>query len=181
MNQIVIVRPGPGILGALSPVVELKKTMRLDLKQMQEIVGGYIEIVHPDEMPPWACVVCDEEGKLKDRPVFWRCLIGGKMDEICGTFFVCTEGIVDGEPDLVPLTMEQAQEVVRVLYEQQLYEPQPTIKKEEKKQTKALTLPAFMDGIAGEICIEICKWRVTAEDDEDLERHCKDCPVNRLV
>lgn len=58
-----------------------------DLDTYQFIVGGYIECVYLD-----GCVlVCDEEGKLKHKPINvytpWN-------DPIVGTFFVCG---VDGE------------------------------------------------------------------------------------
>ena len=72
------------------------------LKTMQTVVGGYIEVIrHPDNEK--LLIVCDEEGKMKDkdfnRPI---CVDGEQKDVICGDFFICRE---DGE-DMVSLTEE---------------------------------------------------------------------------
>lgn len=38
------------------------------LEKAQEIVGGYVEVVHPRHTP--GCVfLCDEEGLLKNKPI----------------------------------------------------------------------------------------------------------------
>lgn len=182
MNCIVVVKPHKS--GYFAEIEKRFAKRNMTLKEMQEIVGGYIEIVCPDELPKWARLVCNQEGKLKGLPRMWNCHIKEQPDAICGTFFVCAEGIVDGEPDLVPLTEEQEKVVMKCMaggFSSWIDIEAGTQTKKEKEKQRALTLPEFMDGITGEICIEICKWRVTAEDDEDLERHCKDCPVNRLV
>ena len=195
MNQIVIVRKG-----ADGPVMETKKMERLTLENMQGIVCGHIEIVHPDELPPWACVVCDDEGKLKGRPGLWDCHIRGWDDTICGTFFVCAEGIVDGEPDLVPMTKEQVLDVKHVLapsvacvdsvsaaasvgasQSATARSPQETRTHRGGAKTEAPTVPKLLEEIVAAVCDGICKWCVTAEDIEDLQRHCEKCPVGRLV
>ena len=72
------------------------------LKTMQNVVDGYIEVIpHPDNEE--LLIVCDEEGKMKDKP-FNRPLYvdGERKDVICGDFFICRE---DGE-DMVSLTEE---------------------------------------------------------------------------
>ncbi len=53
------------------------------LRDMQQTVGGYIEIIHPFDDP--VALVCDEEGKLKDYEP--NRAIAGK-DIIVGTFFL---------------------------------------------------------------------------------------------
>ena len=57
------------------------------LKEMQALVGGYIQAVYPFEDP--VAVVCNEEGKNLGLP-FNRPLLdehGLPYDIICGTFF----------------------------------------------------------------------------------------------
>ena len=58
------------------------------LKTMQDIVGGYIEVV--GLFGDWACIVCNEEGKMMGLEPN-RVLIdenGNPYDILCGTFFV---------------------------------------------------------------------------------------------
>ena len=74
------------------------------LKEMQALVGGYIEIVPLSDTEP-VLAVLNEEGKLLDLP-YNRALTddnGIPYDIICGTFFVAG---VDGE-DIGSLTQEQ--------------------------------------------------------------------------
>ena len=70
------------------------------LRDMQQTVGGYIEIIHPFDDP--MALVCDEEGKLKGYEP--NRAIAGK-DIIVGTFFFA--GI--GEEDLTDLSDEIAE------------------------------------------------------------------------
>lgn len=37
-------------------------------KSLQEVVGGYIEIVRPKGLPQPYCMIVDEEGLLKEKP-----------------------------------------------------------------------------------------------------------------
>lgn len=57
------------------------------LEELQAVVGGYIEAVHPYKEP--VVVVCNEEGLLLDLP---KNRLG-----IFGTFFVCGAGEEDFE------------------------------------------------------------------------------------
>lgn len=60
-----------------------------DLKSYQNIVGGNIEVVHPNLDP--VCIVCNEEGKVLGLPLN-RAIKdndGTMLDAIAGTFFVC--------------------------------------------------------------------------------------------
>lgn len=59
------------------------------LKSMQEIVGGYIEVICPFEDK--VAIVCDEDGKLKPDTE-WNRLIPECNDVIKGTFFICGVG-----------------------------------------------------------------------------------------
>ena len=68
------------------------------LRDMQQTVGGYIEIIHPFDDP--VALVCDEEGKLKGYEP--NRVIAGK-DIIVGTFFlagVAKEDLTDLPDDL---------------------------------------------------------------------------------
>ena len=56
------------------------------LKSMQEIVGGYIEVICP--FADKVAIVCNEEGKLKPDTE-WNRLIPECGDIIKGTFFIC--------------------------------------------------------------------------------------------
>ena len=56
-----------------------------ELKVLQEIVGGYIEVVQPFEEQD-VLLVCGKEGRLKGKPE--------NMCGIVGTFFLCGR---DGE------------------------------------------------------------------------------------
>ena len=70
------------------------------LRDMQQIVGGYIEIIYPFNDP--VALVCDEEGKLKGYELN-RAIVG--KDIIAGTFFLA--GV--GEEDLTDLSDELAE------------------------------------------------------------------------
>lgn len=57
-----------------------------DLSAFQETVGGYIETLPLDGN---SVIVCDEEGKLKNKPYnrfYWY--DGNIVDVICGSFFI---------------------------------------------------------------------------------------------
>jgi hypothetical protein len=62
-----------------------RRTVNNDLKTLQELVGGNIEIV---AMGFDVVLVCSEEGKLHKRPPNRPC----GLDVICGDFFVCALG-----------------------------------------------------------------------------------------
>ena len=74
-----VIRKDPG---RKAEVVEIENT----LEALQKAVGGYIETL---TLAPHVCLVCDEEGKLKGKPVNF--CIGG--DFIAGTaLFVGVKG-----------------------------------------------------------------------------------------
>ena len=59
------------------------------LKEMQGIVGGYIQSIYPFEEP--VALVCNDEGKLMDLPANrgLRDENGQIYDIVFGTFFLC--------------------------------------------------------------------------------------------
>ena len=61
-----------------------------DLKSMQEVVGGLIQVIYPFEDPEIA-LVCNDEGKLMNLPYnrVLRDEDGNIYDVIAGTFFLC--------------------------------------------------------------------------------------------
>ena len=81
------------------------------LKEMQELIGGYIEAVPLLDTDPVVAVV-NEEGKLLglpyNRPLFGE--DGKPYDLICGTFFVA--GV--GEEHFISLTDRQIQKYKKI-------------------------------------------------------------------
>lgn len=84
-------------------------TMKNSLEAMQDMVGGYIEMVSLDQR---TCLVCNEEGKLEGLEGNRR--LGS--DIIAGTFFLAAQ---DGEGNLCSLDEKQV-----VQYEEQFHEPE---------------------------------------------------------
>lgn len=80
-----------------------------ELENLQDIVGGYIELVTPFEDP--IGLVCNEEGLILELP--FNRLVTPRMP-IFGTFFLC--GL--GEEDFTDLPDELAEE-----YEKRLQQP----------------------------------------------------------
>ena len=77
------------------------------LEEMQEIVGGYIQVVYP--FPDPVALVCNEEGKLMGLPLN-RSLSdeNGEIYEIiAGTFFLC--GAPTDSDSFIGLEAEQAE------------------------------------------------------------------------
>lgn len=78
--KVLVIEPGK------QPVV---KEIGNTLKDMQRMVGGYIQAYYPwmDEV----AIICNDEGKIMDlpfnRPVFGE--HGELVDIIAGTFFLC--------------------------------------------------------------------------------------------
>lgn len=92
-------------------IVEPGKPARVDdikndLETLQEIVGGYIETVHPFREN--VVLIVNEEGKLKGLP---ECrtlvsLASGWIDTLVGTFIIA--GTDPEDCDFCGLTTEQA-------------------------------------------------------------------------
>ena len=65
-------------------VIEVENT----LENLQDLVGGMIEVVYPWDDP--VCIICDDEGKMKGYQAN-RILVDkdGKLSDIlCGTFLI---------------------------------------------------------------------------------------------
>ncbi len=80
-----------------------------------EVVGGYIELVHPRGLKAPYCLIVNEEGLLEGLPInpigcvwyqTWR-----HGNPIVGDLVVMKDGFVGGEPDIVGLTDEEIQEI----------------------------------------------------------------------
>lgn len=85
-------------------VIEIDGT----LKSMQDVVGGYIEIIEPFDDP--IAVVLNEEGKINGLPVsrFLYYRDSEYVDAVCGTFFLC--GL--GEEDLADIPNDLAEKYI---------------------------------------------------------------------
>ena len=86
--------------------VPYEKEISGDLKSMQAIVGGLIQLLYPFEDPELA-LICNDEGKLMGLP--WNRALrdedGRIYDVVAGTFFLCRaragsehfEGLTEGQ------------------------------------------------------------------------------------
>ena len=92
-------------------IVEPRQTPRRadiphTLRDMQQTVGGYIEIIRPFDDP--VVLVCDEEGKLKGMPLNIKATMLSGIhrhgDCIVGDAVVCSH---NGNSDTVGLTQSQ--------------------------------------------------------------------------
>lgn len=106
--KVLLVEPGK----AARPV-EIKN----ELHEMQQIVGGLIQVLYPWEDP--AAIVCNDEGKLMGLPLN-RVL--EDYDVIAGTFFICG---IQGE-SFTGLTEQQMQK-----YQQMFRSPEAFIRTPE--------------------------------------------------
>ena len=91
------------------------------LEEMQELVGGLIQVVYPFEER--VALVCNDEGKLMGLPMN-RALRGERgqpYDIISGTFFLC--GAPEDCDDFVGLTQEQVER-----YERKFHAPEAFFK-----------------------------------------------------
>ena len=81
------------------------------LEEMQEAVGGCIQILYPFGEP--VALVCSEEGKLLGLPLnrALRDANGKIYDIVCGTFFLC--GAPPDSDELTGLTEDQFQRYER--------------------------------------------------------------------
>lgn len=87
------------------------------LKEMQGIVGGYIQSIYPFEEP--VALVCNDEGKLMDLPANrgLRNKDGQIYDIVFGTFFLC--GAPADSDHFTSLTTEQIER-----YQKRFYTPE---------------------------------------------------------
>lgn len=90
-----------------------KERVDLDLKELQEMVGGYIEVVCPvliRELDPYMRMVVNESGKIYDLPAnrMGTALYGNPYDGIVGDIVLCTAFNPDpeAEPDIYAFNQE---------------------------------------------------------------------------
>ena len=108
-EYIVIITPAPKV------TFTVKETDAEGmLHDLQDAVDGYIEIVRPfGNSGGHLVMVVNDEGLIRDLPVNpIGSLIYG--DLIVGAIVIMKEGIRDGEPDLIGLTSEEADLVMRL-------------------------------------------------------------------
>lgn len=91
-------------------VNELPEVRRIngELKEMQDIVGGYIEAFH---VSPNILCVCNEEGKIQNLPVNFNF----NKDYICGNVFF----VAEGEEDFESLNSQQIAFLMDVFNEEE--------------------------------------------------------------
>ena len=87
-------------------------SMANTLQAMQEMVGGFIEIVPLDD----ACLVCNDEGKINGMEGNRR--LGG--DIIAGPFFIAGDS---GDGNLCSLTMEQQERFSQQFAQPETFRP----------------------------------------------------------
>ena len=89
------------------------------LKEMQGIVGGYIQSIYPFEEP--VALVCNDEGKLMDLPANrgLRDENGQIYDIVFGTFFLC--GAPADSDHFTSLTPEQIEQYRNMFYTPEMF------------------------------------------------------------
>ena len=89
------------------------------LKEMQGIVGGYIQAIYPFEEP--VALVCNDEGKLMDLPANrgLRDENGQIYDIVFGTFFLC--GAPADSDHFTSLTPEQIEQYRKMFYTHEMF------------------------------------------------------------
>lgn len=93
------------------PVSTKVQVVDLDpsLENLQDIVKGYIEVVYPFSFAPTICLICNEEGKLKNmspnRPLFDN--NHNMVDYIAGDFIVLDTDINSGEFKSLPFSFAE--------------------------------------------------------------------------
>lgn len=84
-------------------------------KSVGEVVGGYIEVVHPRGLREPLCFICNEEGLLEGLPMN---LIGSLWygtqhhgHPIVGNIVVMKEGVTEEGPDIVGLMPDEIEKI----------------------------------------------------------------------
>ena len=99
MIRVLVVEPGKA---------PYKKKISGELKSMQDLVGGPIQVVYPFEQP--IALICNDEGKLQGLP-YNRALRDADSweiyDAVAGTFFLC--GAPGGSEEFTSLSDEQVE------------------------------------------------------------------------
>lgn len=77
---------------------------------LQEAVGGWIEVVHPRGIHPPLCMIVDDEGLLKDKPINHIASIWYGYP-IVGDVVICKEGWTPEGNDLVDMGHDTAENI----------------------------------------------------------------------
>lgn len=90
-------------------------------KSLQEVVGGYIEIVRPKGLHHPYCMIVDEEGVLKQKPLnrigseLYNFENQGNNSPIVGDIVIVKEVELDEGRDISPLTEDEIAELISPL------------------------------------------------------------------
>lgn len=98
-------------------IITTNNTMRIAefsqpaYKSIGEVVGGFIEIVHPQRLDRPYCMVVNEDGPFRCLPLnlYGSYLYGTEAhgNPIVGNIVILKEGFVNDEPDLIGLSDEE--------------------------------------------------------------------------
>ena len=109
------------VIPADTLVPEIKLLEEPLYKSAGREVGGYIEVVHPRRLESPFCILVNEEGLLQcleanEVGSYWY---GTDLHGCCivGNIVVMKDGFTDGEPDIVGLTEDQADYIVKKVKE----------------------------------------------------------------
>lgn len=92
---------------------ELKEIASTD--EIRSMIGGWLELVRPRFLPSPFLMLVDEEGLIKELPVnlIGSILYGiGSPSPIVGPLVIAAEGMVNGEPDVVGLSDQDAADLL---------------------------------------------------------------------
>ena len=95
------------------------KEINDSLKEMQGIVGGYIQAIYPFEES--VALVCNDEGKLMDLPANrgLRNKDGQMYDIVFGTFFLC--GAPADSDHFTSLTEDQIEQYRKMFHTPEMF------------------------------------------------------------
>ena len=91
------------------------------LTRLQEIVGGFIEIVHPKNLPRPFCMIVDDEGRLKQKPVneiasiLYGYPTACKHPIVGDVAFVKVVELPDGERDIGGLSEQEINMIIGLI------------------------------------------------------------------
>lgn len=99
--------------------VEVRENGESLYEAVRKTIGGYMENVYPEGLPKDFVMIVDEEGKLKGKPVnpLASSLYNGTAlgDHIIGDVIILKLGTYEGEPDIVGIPDDEADELMNGL------------------------------------------------------------------
>lgn len=87
-------KPFAYLISSSGSTTDLNRTSPFSLKELQDLVGGYIEMVPLDD----GLLVVDEDGKLREKPInvgASRLLRAGYSDWVAGDAVWCSKDLVE--------------------------------------------------------------------------------------